>query len=150
MENCKAIVSKAGIVPRLQLVRKEGDVAVPTGQHKVKLISDKLVKGADYQSGVERPEVQFLLEEGGVKKTYNVPVKDKNGDVHYLVQRFAEIEAGEEIILEAKKKGVKTYIDLQRTNNTGDPVIDEGQPFEMPETDDIPVVEDENMPPDTA
>jgi hypothetical protein len=134
MKESKELLKKAGIVPRLELARQlEGGGTRSTGPHIVKVLDEKIVVGKDFQTGAEREEMKYLLEEAGEKKTYSVPVKDKNGELHYLIQRFAEIEPGEEIILEAKKKGIRTYIDLQRVNNiTG-----------KTKTDDIPVVEDD-------
>ena len=133
MEKSKELVKKAGIIPRLELARQlEGGGTRSTGPHIVRVLDEKLVIGKDYQTGAEREEMRYLLEEAGEKKSYSVPVKDKNGELHYLIQRFAEIEPGEEIILEAKKKGIRTYIDLQRVNNiTG-----------KTPTDDIPVIEE--------
>ena len=114
MQNSQSLVKQAGIVPRLVLATKEDSGAtVSTGPHKVKILSDKLVKGTDFQTGQERPEVEYTFEENGERKTYNVSVKDKQGQLHYLIQRFAEIPEGTELILEVKRKGVKNYVDVQ-------------------------------------
>lgn len=119
MKASKTILKKANIVPRLQLAiqlkdeqgNKKG--VKGTGPHRVKLISDKIVKGTEYQTGTERYEIEYLLEENGEKKKYRVPMKDKNGEIHYLIQRFAEIPEGTEVILEYQRKGLKGYIDIQ-------------------------------------
>ena len=143
MEQSKSIIQKAGIVPFLQLAEKlEGGGVKGTGAHKVKIISDKVVKGTDYQTNEERYEVQYLVEENGQKKKYKVPVKDKNGEVHYLVQRLAEIEEGTEIILEYKRRGLKGYIDVQRANLITP---------EKVATEEIPIIEeDEKIPSDSG
>ena len=114
METSQEIVKKAGIVPDLQLATKVDGVVRGTGPHSVKFVSDKIVMGTEYETGKERHEVQYIVEENGEKKKYQVPVKDKNNEVHYLVQRFAELSAGEEVILEYKRKGVKGYIEVKR------------------------------------
>jgi phage terminase large subunit-like protein len=44
-------------------------------------------------------------------------MKAKDGsDPHYLVQALAEIDEGEEIVLEMKKAGVKSYIEVTRVS----------------------------------
>ncbi len=68
--------------------------------------------GTEYQTGVEREEVKWIFEENGEHKFYSVPIKDKNGELHYLIQRMAEVELLDDIVLEAKKKGIRTYIDV--------------------------------------
>ena len=130
------IVKQANIIPSLQLgVQQEGGGVKSTGRHTVKFLSDKIVMGTEFQTGKERHEVEYLFEEKGQSKKYRVPVKDKKDEVHYFIQRMAEVEIGEEIILEMKRKGNKNYIDFQRT-------LEEPTPTSEVFKDDIPIVED--------
>jgi len=76
----------------------------------VKIIEDKLSKDLDPDTGKERHIVIYYFEENGERKMYVVPVKNKQGGVHYLVQKFSEFKTGDELILEGKKRGVKNYI----------------------------------------
>jgi len=132
--------------PRLQLATQITDEAGNkkgvngTGPHEVKFISDKIVKGKEYQTQQERLEVEYTFEEKGQKKRYSVPVKDKKGELNYFVQRMAEVEIGEVITLEYKriKGSVKGYIDFQR-------IVDEPEQTSTAEVsdDDIPIVEDD-------
>jgi hypothetical protein len=48
-------------------------------------------------------------------------------DPHYLVQALSEVEPGEELILEMKKAGVKSYIEVTRVglNSTERVEVDE-------------------------
>jgi len=131
-EKSRELVKKAGIIPRLDLAPKnEKGVATPNGPHKVKLLEEKIVKGTDYQTGEEREEMKWIFEEKGKNCFYTVPVKNKNGELHYLIQRMAEVELLDEVILEAKKKGMKTYIDVQEVDEKED------------SDEEIPVIEDE-------
>ena len=57
----------------------------------------------------------YLVEENGEKKEYRTKVKNKEGKLNYLVQRLAEIEEGDEVILEMKKMGIKNYIEVTPT-----------------------------------
>lgn len=73
------------------------------GPHRVKLISQKTIIGSDYHTREKRPEVEYLFEENGVEKRYSVPVKNKEGRLNYFIKNMAEVEEGEEIILEMKR-----------------------------------------------
>jgi len=135
LKNSAEILKKANIVPDLHLAIKTKKGVQGTGTHQVKMISDRIIKGTDYQTGKERLEVEYLLEENGEKKKYSVPMKDKNGEVHYLVQRLAEVEEGEEIILEYKRQGLKGFIQIERIGSVS-------EPKEIKDLD-IPVIEKE-------
>ena len=105
-------MAKAGILPKLRLGLKlpKGGVK-PTGPHKVKILEDKILKKPD-QTGKEIEYVRYIVEENGEQKVYDTKLRDKNNGLSYLVQRFAEINEGEEIILEMKKQGAKNYIEV--------------------------------------
>lgn len=136
MKNSTEIIKKAGIIPDLQLaVKRDAGGVDSTGPHTVKMLEDKIIKDTDHETGLEIFVVRYILEEKGTKKKYEVAMKDRNGEIHYLVQRLAEIQEGEEIILECKRKGIKNYIDIKRLN----------QPeIAKPSVDSMPVVEDES------
>lgn len=135
MKNSTEIIKKAGIIPDLQLAVKRDTGGVDsTGPHTVKMLEDKVIKDNDYETGMEIFVVRYIVEENGAKKKYEVPMKDKNGEIHYLVQRLAEVEEGEEITLECKRRGIKNYIEVKRFN----------QPeIVKPSADDIPIIEDQ-------
>jgi hypothetical protein len=40
---------------------------------------------------------------------------DASGNLHYLIARLAETEINEELIVEMKKKGARSYVDVQRS-----------------------------------
>lgn len=135
MNTSKDITKKANIIPKLRLGIKTERGPVSTGPHRVKFIADKEVKGADI-NGKEIDMVAYLVEENGEKKSYRVPKFNKQGEIHYLVIRLAEINEGEEVILEMKKKGIKNYVEVSPVNTTSRVEI---------EDDDIPIInEDEN------
>ena len=109
MKNSKAIYDRAvqegKILPFLKLK--------DTGSHRVKLIEDKPITGKDFQ-GKEVPKIRFTLEENGEKKFYDVEVKDKSGELHYLIQRLAEFEEGTEVVMEYKPRGLRGYIEVSK------------------------------------
>jgi len=135
MQNSKELLRVAGILPKLRLGTKlaKGGVQA-TGPHKVTLISDKIQKGKDKETGKVINVVKYIVEENGEQKQYIVPVKDRDsGELHYLVQRLAEVSEGQEIILEMKKQGIKNYIEI--TSADGSPIVPQEE--DESEADDI-------------
>jgi hypothetical protein len=110
----REILVKAGLHPKLRLGIKGARGVTATGPHRVKVVEDKIIQKLD-PDGKLTHFVRFIFEEDGEKKQYDARMKSKDGnDPHYLVQALAEIEEGEEIILEMKKAGVKNYIEVIR------------------------------------
>ena len=83
MKTSSELVTKAGIKPELRLgTKEEGKAPVSTGAHKVTILSERVVMGKEHKTNIEREEMEYTFEEDGVEKTYNVPVKDKKGELH--------------------------------------------------------------------
>lgn len=78
------------------------------------------------------------MEENGHKKSYRVPKLDKKGEIHYLVQRFAEVNEGEEVVLEYKRKGLKGYIELIRVKNVEQTEVED-------EDNEIPIINEDEQ-----
>lgn len=118
-------MAKAGILPKLRLGNKLSAGGVkPTGPHKVRILEDKIIKKADSETGKDTEFVRYFVEENGEKKYYDTRLKDKKtGDLSYLVQRFAEILEGDEVILEMKKQGMKNYIEITPVGHSADNII---------------------------
>jgi hypothetical protein len=114
MKTSREILIKAGLHPKLRLGIKGAKGVTATGPHKVKVLEDKLIQKLD-PDGKLTTFVRFIFEEDGQKKQYDARMKSKDGnDPHYLVQALAEVEEGEEIVLEMKKAGIKNYIEVIR------------------------------------
>lgn len=140
MENLKQILKQAKIIPDLKLfVKKEGGGTQTTGPHKVKLIDSKVIKGTDFETRKEIYIIRLFIEENGEQKKYDFPMKDKKGDIHYLVQRLAEFKEGSEIILEGKNQGGRSFTDVRPANAVSE------TPEEVPtisQDEEIPVIEE--------
>ena len=134
MKNSQDILKKANITPKLKLAVKTDKGVQGTGPHKVKFLKDKEAKGTDI-NGKERDEVAYLVEENGIPKSYRVPKFGKDGEIHYLVQRLADVEEGEEVMLEYKRKGIKGYIEVGKLNTHSREISDE----------DIPVINEDEQ-----
>jgi len=131
MQISREIMTKAGLLPKLRLGIKTGKGVKPTGPHRVKIVSDKLIRKMNPE-GQEEHFVRYVFEEDGQQKQYDAHMKSKVGnDPHYLVQALAEVEPGEELILEMKKAGVKSYIEVTRVG------LNEVEKVEMDDEDEV-------------
>ena len=138
MKTSKALLKEAGIQPKLRLgTKKAGGGVIPNGQHRVKMIADKVIKGNDPKTGKETEYVRFLVEENGETKTYQTKKLNDKGELSYLVQRLAEINEGQEVILEMKKQGIKNYIEVTPINGTEQVEIEDDDHEEIPDEDII-------------
>lgn len=118
MNISKQLLKDANITPKLRLGQKTDKGVISTGEHRVKIVKDKLDKGTDPMTGKEREVVKYLVEEKGQHKFYEVPKLGKDGQLHYLVQRLAEVPEGAEIILKMEKRGIKNVITVTEIGNT--------------------------------
>jgi hypothetical protein len=117
MQTSKDIVLKSGLLPKLQLGIKTGGGVKSTGKHTVKVIEDKVIRKPPREEGDDGYYVRYIVEENGERKQYDTRMKQKGGvDPSYFVQAMANVEPGEQIILEMKKAGVKNYIEITRTS----------------------------------
>ncbi len=118
-------MAQAKIIPKLRLAVKTEKGPVSTGPHRVKIIEDKITNGKDGRTGQIIQVVRYMVEENGTQKIYDVPVKNKEGELHYLIQRLSEIEESQEVILEMKKSGPKNYVSVTPVNNKDHISVDE-------------------------
>lgn len=124
----------------LKLAVKEGKTVKGTGPHKVKLVGCENAVNKDYQTQKEVKGVNLLFEEEGKPKKYFVPTLGDDGKFHYLIERFAEIEEGTELILEYQRRegSVRGFINVElaenekRVDTTKDdeiPIVNEDEPL---------------------
>lgn len=150
MKSSKQIILDAGIIPKLKLGIKTGRGVVSTGPHRVRFITDKETTGTDGDTGKPIAVVAYLVEENGEKKSYRVPKLDKRtGEIHYLVQRLAEVEEGGEVIMEMKRRGIKNYVevipvaDAVKAEMSDDDIDDDNIPVIQIAEGDIPIINDD-------
>ena len=122
------MATELGVRPELKL--GQGSPPTSTGPHTVKLLKAKEVKATNFKTKAEYRAIALLLEENGIEMTYEFPLfkdGDKGGTSkpHYLFNRLVGIANGTEVVMELKKEGAITFIDVKIP----------GQ-----ETDDVPVV----------
>lgn len=127
MKTSKQLLAKAGILPKLRLGQKLPAGGVKsTGAHKVKILEDKIIKRADPETGQDTEWVRYTVEENGEQKVYDTRLKDKKTqELSYLVQRFAEVNEGDEVMLEMKKQGIKNYIEVSPLGHSSKVEVEE-------------------------
>lgn len=116
----KELLKQAGIHPKLRLgIKQEKGGVQSTGAHRVKLIGEKIVKGIDRETGQAIDFVKYVFEEDGELKEYRTRLKHKEtGELQYLVQNMANVDEGQEVILEMKKMGAKNYIEVRNIDGS--------------------------------
>lgn len=107
----RELLLKAKIPLKLRLGTKTAKGVVSIGPRKVKLLEDKIIKKPD-QTGKEIEYVRYIFLEDGVQKYYDTKLRGSDELPSYFVQRFADINEGDEVILEMKKRGIKNYIEI--------------------------------------
>ena len=80
------------------------DVVKPNGDHIVKVISEKIGKGKDY-NGNESDQLQLSILDNKQEKSWNIPLKNEDGTLYFLIKQLREIAYldGEEFLVRAKK-----------------------------------------------
>lgn len=141
MKTSAILMQKADIHPKLKLGIKQDKGGVKsTGRHVVRMISDKITKGRDRESGQIIDAVKYVVEEKGQKYEYRCPLKNKEtGELHYLVQILSHVPEGTEVVMEMKKQGPRNYIDV--TNLDGSRI--DGDQDASSEVDDQDPTEEE-------
>jgi hypothetical protein len=115
MKVSREILSKAGLLPKLQLGIKTEKGVKSTGKHTVIVLEDKIIQKPAIEAGDDGYRMRYIVEEGGVKKQYDTRLNKKGEkEPSYFVQAMAVIEPGEEITFEMKKAGIKNYIEIVR------------------------------------
>jgi len=111
----------------LKLAIKEGNAVRGTGPHKVKLVGCENAINKDYQTQKEIKGVNLLFEEDGQPKKYFVPTLGDDGKFHYLIEKFADIEEGTDLILEYRRKegSVRGFISVEIVE--GEETLDDGE-----------------------
>lgn len=114
MEKSLELIKKANVTPILRLAQQnENGTVQGTGRHIVTLVKDALAKRVNPRTGKEEYIIWYYVKENDIEKRYAVPVKDTNGELHYLIQRLGVLKPGTQVALEYKRKGIKGYIDVE-------------------------------------
>ncbi len=120
------------------------DVEVPNGQHRVKILSQKIGKGKNFK-GVEQDMLIMTVSDNGVEKLWDMPLKNEENKLYYLIEDIENIEIGEEFLVEAFKLQNGKYgkrITKVASNGAGDSGIPTVQYDEPASETDRPSLEE--------
>lgn len=137
MQRVKDAALKLKLYSKLQLGEKRagenGKESVhSTGPHTVKITAEPTTTIIN-KNGKSVNGFKFIVEENGQLYKWLVPLTNEQGEGHYLIERLQNIEVGQEIVLEMKKRGPKNYIDISRPGEEEDEI--EVPPDEREEID---------------
>lgn len=129
MQKVQEIAKQLGVVPKLRLgIKKVGGGVEPTGPHLVKFVQEPTVVMGKDETGKPRKEMKFIVEEGGVQYRWNVPILNKEGQPHYLIERLMDVQVGDQRVLEMCKRGARNYTDVRLSDEESE------EPEEIVET----------------
>lgn len=77
-------------------------IDVPNGKHKVVILSEKLGQGKSFD-GKEQTQLQMTITDNGKHKQWDVPVKNADGTLYYLIEDLEAIELNQPFMVEAVK-----------------------------------------------
>lgn len=85
-------------------------VDVPNGNHKVRVISEVIGMGKDF-NGKDTKQLQLTILDNGKKKEWNMPLTNQDGTLYFLIEKLREIAYldGEEFLVRAKKLKTGKY-----------------------------------------
>lgn len=141
MEKITEIAKAIGVLPKLRLSEETPSGGrKANGSHTVKFLEEPVVVMGKDQKGNPRKELKFKVQEGEQQYYWRVPILNKEGQPNYLFERLLDLKVGEERILEMKKVGMRSYIDVSKTgeehadaDEEGDEVIQIGDEEIRPE-----------------
>jgi hypothetical protein len=119
------------------------DVEVSNGQHRVKILSQKIAKGKNFK-GAEVDMLVMTILDNGVEKQWDMPLKNEDGNLYYLIEDIENIELNEEFLVEAFKLKNGKYgkqITKVASNGAGDSGIPSVQYDEPASEADRPSLE---------
>lgn len=113
MKHVQEAMKVLKMYPKLQLGDKTAHGVKSTGPHTVKITAEPTTV-AVMKGSKSVKHFKFLVEEKGQLYKWLVPLTNDMGEGHYLLERLANVEIGDELILEMKKRGARNYIEVLR------------------------------------
>lgn len=121
-------MEQAGIIPKLRLgIQKPKGGVISSGPHRVKIMSDRIISEMNFETNKEEPHIVYTVEENGVTKEYHRKVKNKKGELDYLVQRLADLAPGSEVILEMVRRGARNHIVITPLNSSDEAIEEDDE-----------------------
>lgn len=114
MKNVKEAARVLKLYPKLRLGEKiQGGGVKPTGPHTVKITAEPTTVMMN-KNNKQVKAFKFVVEENGTLFKWLVPLTNEEGEGHYLIERLQDVEVGEIVVLEMKKRGARNYVEILR------------------------------------
>lgn len=127
MQRFKDAAKVLKIYPKLKLGEKlEGGGVKSLGPKKVKITAEPSTT-VMIKNGKQVKAFKLIVEEGGELKKWLIPMLNEEGEGHYLVDQLQDVEVGEVITLEMKKRGPRNYIEITREGAENDQKVVEDE-----------------------
>lgn len=115
MDKIDEIAKSIGVLPKLRLSEETAAGGRKSnGPHTVKFLEEPVVVMGKDQAGKPRKELKFRVLEGEQQYYWRVPILNKENQPNYLFERLLDLKVGEERVLEMKKIGIRSYIDVSK------------------------------------
>lgn len=131
MEKVRQVMQSIGALPKLRLGEKTAKGVVSFGPKHVKFLAEPTgVTKKDYQ-GKEQKMLRFEVEHNGNKYHWFVRVLNREGEPNYLLEKLADVQVGDERVLEMLKQGARNYIDVRNVGAApAEPTEEDADPDE--------------------
>lgn len=93
------------------------EVLRSTGPHTVRFLEEPVLVMSKNFEGQPVKVFKVLVEEGGKKYRWMVPLLNKEGQPNYLLERLEDVKVGDARILEMRSRGAAKYIDVRGEND---------------------------------
>lgn len=126
MREVKELAQTLNVMPKLRLAIKISDGNfIATGPHHVRFSDEPIIVTSRDRLGREHQDMIFFVDENGTIFQWSIPVLNKKGHPHYLIEKLVDIEVGDVRTLEMIKGYEKSYIEIRPT-----------KPEDMPDFED--------------
>lgn len=136
MERLQEAAKALKLYPKLKLGEKlPGSGVKSTGPHTIKITAEPTTTTI-MKMGKPTKVFKFLVEEKGQLYKWFVPIYNKEGEGHYLIERLQFVAVGEEIVVEMKKAGARNFIEVRPVGDPGQSDHDSEDEVEVEPSED--------------
>lgn len=114
MQRFKEAAKVLKMYPKLKLGEKT-DKGVKSLGPKTVVITAEPTTTMMMKNGKQVKAFKLIVKENGELKKWLVPITTEEGEGHYLIEHLQDVEVGETIVLEMKKRGPRNYIEVVRS-----------------------------------
>ncbi len=111
----------------LQLAKKVGNKNVSTGSHLLQLLSDKTGVKKNFRTNVKEEVMWYFFRDVATGKLYKyaVPIRNRDGNIHYLIQKLGVLPENSivELTYVNKPNDVGGFVQVKVLDTKTEPVV---------------------------